>query len=331
MRMITMMPLLAATLALGAGAVQAQVTLKLASNAIRSDPPKVGDQVAFDWLAEEIERRTNGEVALEVYWGGSLGAEATLGQSLQTGVVDILPNSGSNAAAAVPEAGLLSTSYLFRDFDHYKAVANDEDFFGRLQQIVEDHDLGYQLVGLGATGSRNLYNRIREVETPEDAKGMKIRVQNSPIEFQVWQTIGMLPTSIASTEIYMSLQTGVVDAAESSVPFIVSNKYYEVAPYITMTNHQISTHLHFMSDMALEKIPEEHRQTVLDLLREAGNVQIDATKRLSAELTETLKSQPNVTVSEPDTEPFAEILAPLQDEVAEELGVTDLLEVVRAH
>src|SRR5690606_18639814 len=114
----------------------------------------------------------------------------------------------------------------------------------------------------------------REVTTPQDAAGMKMRVMSSPIEFRVWQTLGMLPTNLPSTEIYMSLQTGVVDASESSIPFIVSNKYYEVAPYITLTNHQISTHLYLMNDATIASLPDEHRETVLALFREAGNRQI---------------------------------------------------------
>ncbi|MEX2631248.1 MAG: TRAP transporter substrate-binding protein [Tistlia sp.] len=312
-------------------AAEAQVTLKMASNAHRADPPKVGDQIAFEWLAEELEKRTDGAVALEIYWGGSLGAEAQLHQSLATGVIDVLPNSGSNLANLVPEIGLLSTSYLFRDFDHYRAVVNDPAFFGRLQEIVRDHELGSQLVGMGATGSRNLYNRQREVRSPEDAAGMKMRVMSSPIEFRVWQGLGMLPTNLPSTEIYMSLQTGVVDASESSIPFIVSNKYYEVAPYITLTNHQISTHLYLMNDATIAALPDEHRETVLALFREAGNRQIDATKRLSSEMLEQLRGNPNVTITDVDTQPFADKLTSLQDDVAEELGVDDLLTVIRAH
>ncbi|HKJ84586.1 MAG TPA: hypothetical protein VKA06_00850, partial [Spirochaetia bacterium] len=119
--------------------------------------------------------------------------------------------------------------------------------------------------------------------------------------------------------------------SESSIPFIVSNKYYEVAPYITLTNHQISTHLFFMNDESIAGLPDEDRQTVLDLIREAGNVQIDATKRLSEDLLKTLREAPGVTVTEVDTKLFSDRLTSLQDEVAADLGVTDLLEIIRSH
>ena len=321
----------AVLVAMASFGADATVELRMASNAHRTDPPTVGDQVAFEWLQQAVEEQTNSEVSIEVYWGQALGDEAQLLSGLETGVVDILPNAGSNVARVIPQAGLLSTSYLFRDFDHYKAVVNDDAFFGRLQEIVDELDLGYQLVGMGATGSRNLYNRAREIETPEDAQGLKMRVMASPVEFKVWSTMGMIPSNVPSSEIYMALQTGVVDAAESSIPFIVSNKYYEVAPHISLTNHQISTHLYFMNDEALARVPEEHRDTLLALLRETGNRHIDATKELSAEMLETLRAQPGVTVTEVDTAEFADKLVALQDEVAKELGVTDLLEVIRSH
>ena len=322
---------LATILALAGTMAQAQVELRLASNAHRSDPPTVGDQVAFEWLQKAVDEATGGAVRITVFWGQSLGDEATLLDGLETGVVDILPNSGSNVVRVIPEAGLLSASYLFRDFEHYKAVVNDDAFFGRLQEIVAGHDLGYQLVGMGATGSRNLYNRTREVATPEDAQGLKMRVMASPVEFEVWSSLGMLPSTLPSSEIYMALQTGVVDAGESSIPFIVSNKYYEVAPHISLTNHQISTHLYFINNDSLASVPEEHRDTLLSLLRETGNRHIDATTELSIEMLERLRQLPGVTVTEVDTAQFAEKLMALQDKVAVELGMTDLREVIRAH
>ncbi|MEZ5796637.1 MAG: TRAP transporter substrate-binding protein [Paracoccaceae bacterium] len=316
--------------AAGGGAL-AEVNLRMASNAIQSTPAKVGDQIAFEWLAEEIEKQTQGEVTLTIYWGGSLGSEASLMGSLESGALDILPKSGSNLAANIPEAGMFSASYLFRDFAHYQAVVTDPAFFERFGAIVASHTDAYRLAGIGATGARNLYNRVHAIATPADGKGLKVRVQSSPIEFQVWQTLGMLPTSIPSTEIYLSLQTGVVDAAESSIPFIMSNKYYEVAPYISLTNHQISTHFFLINNASLEKIPEAHRETVLRLLREAGTRQIEATVELSRAMEAELRALPGVTVTDINVADFEEPLRALQDQVAQDLGVTDLLAMIRAH
>jgi tripartite ATP-independent transporter DctP family solute receptor len=315
---------------LGAAPVMAEkVVLRMATNDHFSDPPKIGGQVAFQWLQKTVAERTNGQVEIKIYPGAQLGAEKDTVKMLKSGGIDISPDSPGNHAALVPEAGLFSASYLFTSFEHFERVMADERFFNRLKKVVEDRKLGYQLAGIGATGSRSIYNRTRAVNTPTDLKGLKMRVMASPTEYKVWSTLGMLPSTIASTEIYSALQSGVVDAAESSIPYIVGNKYYEVAPFITLTNHQISGHLYLISDKALARVPEKHRATVLKILRETGREHIRATARLTTQKLEELRSKPTVKVSMVDPAPFIAQLRPIQDEVAKELGVEDLLKIIR--
>lgn len=308
-----------------------KVVLRMGTNDHFSDPPRVGGQVAFQWLQKTVAERTNGEVEIKIYPGAQLGAEKDAVKMLKSGGIDISPDSPGNLAALVPEVGLFSASYLFTSFDHFERVVSDERFFKRLRNIVQDRNLGYQLVGIGATGSRNVYNRTREVSSPEDLKGMKMRVMASPTEYKVWSTLGMLPSTIASTEIYSALQAGVVDAAESSVPYIVGNKYYEVAPYITLTNHQISAHIYLIGDKALAKVPQRHRKALLDTLYETGRRHIRATARLSEQKLEELRAKPGVKVTTVDPAPFIVELRPLQDEIAKNLAVEDLLAVIREH
>lgn len=317
---------------LAAGSAQAEkVVLRMGTNDHFSNPPKVGGQIAFQWLQKTVAERTNGEVEIKLYPGAQLGAEKDAVKMLKSGGIDISPDSPGNLAALVPEVGLFSASYLFTSFEHFERVVTDKRFFDRLHKAVKDRNLGYQLVGIGATGSRNVYNRTREVSSPADLKGMKMRVMASPTEYKVWSTLGMLPATIASTEIYSALQSGVVDAAESSVPYIVGNKYYEVAPYITLTNHQISGHIYLLGDKALAKVPERHRAALLETLYETGKRHIRATAHLSEQKLEELRAKPRVTVTKVDPAPFIAQLRPLQDEVAKNLGVEDLLEIIREH
>lgn len=308
-----------------------KVVLRMGTNDHFSDPPKVGGQIAFQWLQKTVAERTNGEVEIKIYPGAQLGAEKDAVKMLKSGGIDISPDSPGNLAALVPEVGLFSASYLFTDFDHFERAMSDKRFFNRLKKIVQDRNLGYQLVGIGATGSRNVYNRTREVNSAEDLKGLKMRVMASPAEYKVWSTLGMLPSTITSTEIYSALQSGVVDAAESSVPYIVGNKYYEVAPYITLTNHQISAHIYLIGDKALAKVPQQHRAALLDTLYETGRMHIRATARLSEQKLVELRAKPGVKVSTVNPTPFIAKLRPLQDEIAKNLAVEDLLGVIREH
>ncbi|MBI2000498.1 MAG: TRAP transporter substrate-binding protein [candidate division NC10 bacterium] len=294
--------LLALTLFMaGAGiANAAEVVIRLGSEEPFKTPPGIAAQYGLEFLAQELPKRTGGKV------------------------------SSSNAAPLVKEAGFLAAAYLFESYAQAeRALITDPRLFTRLQQLVKEKKQGFELVGLALTGTRNLYNRVKPVKNPDDLKGMKMRVMANPTEFKVWSTLGTLPTNIPAPEIYTSLQTGVVDAAESSLPAIVTGKYYEVAPHVVLTHHQYNVHMYFLSDRTLAKIPADLQKVVLDTFREAGAVQLKAAIKLADEKLAELKSKPGVTVTEVDTKAFASKLRDVQDEVAKELGVQDLLKLIR--
>jgi TRAP-type C4-dicarboxylate transport system substrate-binding protein len=226
--------LLGATLGvvLGVGAAHAQTKLRIASEEPFGNPPRVSVQYGLEHLRDVAPKRTGNAVAIELYANATLGSEKDLIRSVGTGIVDGAVTSPGNAGALIPEFQLFSASYLFTSYDHVKRVLASDAFVDRLQQIVRDRKLGFQLAGVGLTGTRNLYNRIKPVDTPDSMRGLTIRVMNSPTEAKVWGTLGLLPTNIPAPEIYSALQTGVIDAAESSLPAIMGGKYYEVAPYI---------------------------------------------------------------------------------------------------
>lgn len=309
---------------------QAEVTLRVASEEIFADPPKIAAQYALEYIAAELPKVTDGEVVVELYPNAALGSEKELIRSVAEGTVDATVMSSGNAAGLIPEVQLFSASYLFNSYDHVRSVLEDDAFFQAMRKVVADKQAGFQLGGIGITGTRNLYNRSRVVASVEDLEGLKMRVMSSPTEFTVWSTLGTLPTNIPAPEIYTSIQTGVVDAAESSLPAIAGNKYYEVAPNVTLTHHQFNLHFFLISDAALSRIPEEDRGAVLQTFREAGLKEVDAAEELSAKVLDMLRGQPGVTVTEVDTKPFAAKLQEVQDEVAIELGVEHLLEMVRA-
>ena len=330
-RKLTRMALAAAMAgAMAWGAVaHAAVTLRMGSEEPFSKPPRVAAQFGLDWLAENAGPRTDGEVRVRVSGNAALGPEKELLKSVSSGVIDACVASPGNAAALVPELQLFSASYLFSDFDHALRVLESDAFFERLQGIVRDRKLGMQLAAVSLTGTRNLYNRVKEIDSIDDLGGLKMRVMNSPTESRVWSTLGTLPASIPAPEIYSALQSVVVDAGESSISAIVASKYYEVAPNITLTHHQFNLMFYFIGDRALGKVPEASRDALLGAFREAGMVQARAAVELQEKSLDFLRERPKVTVTELELEPFRQRLVPMQDELASQLKVQDLLEVIR--
>jgi tripartite ATP-independent transporter DctP family solute receptor len=321
---------LALTLAGAASTTFAATTLKFASEENFGTPPRVAAQYGLEHLRDSIGKATNNAFDIKIYPNATLGSEKELIKSVANGTVDATVMSPGNIAGLLPEAQLFSTSYLFTSYDHAKKVLSNEQFLSRMKQIVRDRKMGFQLAAISLTGTRNLYNRVKPVNTVEGIAGMKMRVMNSPTEFKIWSTLGMLPSTIPGPEIYSSLQSGVVDAAESSLPAIVGGKYYEVAPHITLTHHQYNLHFYMVGDKAIAKIPAAVQGAVFKAFEDAAKVQLDAAVRLADEKLQFLRSSPKVTVSEVDARAFARKLIPIQDEVAATLKMQDVLKLIRS-
>jgi tripartite ATP-independent transporter DctP family solute receptor len=321
---------MALALASTVGVASAATTLKVASEENFGNPPRVAAQYGLEHLKDGIAKATNNDFNVRIYPNGTLGSEKELIKSVGNGTIDATVMSPGNMAALLPEVQLFSSSYLFSSYDHAKKVLSNEQFMERMKKIVSDRKLGFQLAGISLTGTRNLYNRVKPVDSIDDLAGMKMRVMNSPTEFKVWSTLGMLPSTIPGPEIYSSLQSGVVDAAESSLPAIVGGKYYEVASNVTLTHHQYNLHLYVIGDKALAKIPAAQRPAVMKAFEDAAKFQVDAAVKLADEKLQFLRAQPKVTVSEVDPRPFAKKLVPIQDEVAKSLKMEDVLALIRS-
>lgn len=286
-------------------------------------------QVALMAAEMLVPSFTGGAVTVKLYPAAALGNEKQLIKSVGTGVVDITIVSPGNAASIIPEIQLLSASYLFNDFDHVRRVVTDNRFFSRWQEIVRAKNAGFQLAGFGMSGTRTLYNSKRVVKTPDDLEGLKMRVMSSPTEFKVWSALGTLPSNIPAPEIYTAIQTGVVDAGESSPPSLARGKYYEVAPFISLTLHQYNFHIFLIGDHALAKIPEQYRDAVMAALRTANITEIYGAEWIQKLRIDSLRAQPGVTVTNVDPRPFAAKVTHVQDEVAKEFKVEDILKVIR--
>lgn len=306
----------------------AAVTLRVGSEEPFSNPPRVAAQFGLDWLEANVAGRTNGQVLVKVSGNGALGPEKELLKSVSAGIIDGCVSSPGNAAALIPEFQLFSVSYLFSSFDHVMKVLENDAFFKSMQNIVRDRKLGMQLAGISVTGARNLYNRVRVVNGIDDMKGLKMRVMNSPTETKVWSSLGMIPASIPAPEIYSALQSGVVDAAESSIAAIVASKYYEVAPNLTLTNHQFNLMFYFIGDRALAKVPEAERAALMETFREAAIVQAKAAATLQTQSLEFLRNREGVTVTEIDTSAISEKLQPMQQDIAKGFKMEDILNLI---
>ena len=283
-----------------------------------------------EYFAEEVEARTDGHVKVSIHHSGSLGDDETTIDELRLGTVDFVIGGTQNAASFVPKLQVFGLAYLFDDMDHFEAaVAQESDVFNYFADEFDQLNLDIKLLALAGGGTRYLSNNKHEIATPDDLKGIKLRLPGSPIESDIWSELGALPTSLSWNEVYSGIQTGVVEGFESTLSGYTGSKLYEVAPYVSLTEHlYMATHF-TGSDLTFNKLPEEYQQVVEEVAIEAAELGTQRGKEFDEEILEELPDY-NVTITEVEREEFSKILEPLHDDLAEQLDATEIVDIIRS-
>lgn len=282
-----------------------------------------------EYFAEEVEEQTDGDVKVTIHHSGSLGDDETTIDEMRLGTVDFVIGGTQNAASFIPRLQVFGLAYLFDDMDHFeRAVDYESDVFNFFENEFVEKDLDVKLLSLSGGGTRYLSNNKHEIATPDDLKGIKLRLPGSPIESEIWSELGALPSSLSWNEVYSGIQTGVVDGFESTLSGYTGSKLYEVAPYVSLTEHlYMATHFS-ISEATYDSLPAEYQQIIAEVAVEAGELGTEKGKEFDEEILAELPEH-NVTVTEIDRDAFVDILAPLHDDLAEELDATELLELIR--
>jgi len=321
--------LLMALALVGAGVPVVAGAAEITLRAGHDQPPKSMYDEGHQYLARKMAEKTNGRVQVQVFPAAQLGSEVVMIEGMRMGSIDIVNAHVANLATVVPEMALFSVSYLFKDQAHLERLIDDPKFQQRIAQIVEGKNLGIKVIAYYTAGVRNLYNRKAPVRTPDDLKGMKIRVMANPVEAKIWKTFGAIPTPMATGEVYSALQSGTIDGGENSPSVIEGFKYYEGAPYLVMTEHQRSIALLMMNEKKLKSLPPDIQKILLDTAKEASDYERKRDAELNVEAIERMKAR-GAKINEPDRTKFAALVGPIQDEVARDMKMEDVLAMVRA-
>lgn len=307
---------------------QAAVTLRLHTLVTSPHPYNA----AADWFNEQIARRTDGAVRSTLFPSAQLGPDRAVLDEMRLGTIDLMISSTNNAAAQVPQYNVFSLAYLIPDYDSFRRVMrSDGPIAKRIQALYEERRTGLHLLGFMMGGTRNL-SAVRPVRTLDDLRGLKMRVPPSPAVARQWQALGTLPVTINWAEVYTSIQTGVAQALESSLSGYIAERFYEVAPHLSLTMHEVQVGHFTMSARSLARIPSAHRDTLLATAAEAMEVGTRAGIEADEGVVRRARTEfaGRITVHEPERDSFARRLAPLQDELAAGYNGTDLLEMVRS-
>src|SRR6201989_1011406 len=220
-----------------------------------------GYSVAYDIFSAKLKELSKGTMLVDQFPGAQLGQEPQLLQLVKSGDLEFAIVSSANTSTISPQAGVMSLHFLFRNEAHVIKALADKQVIDAIKAMIDDTAQGLHVIATGSQGVRNIYSK-KEVSKVDDVKGMKIRVQATATEDTMFPAYGAQTVHMPFGSVYTSLQTGVVEAAENSVNVYLINRHYEVAPVLSITEHEANNALLFISDKLWQSLSAEQKQWV---------------------------------------------------------------------
>jgi len=298
------------------------------------DQPKItGYGILGDIFSEKLKALSKGTMIIDQYPGAQLGQEPQVLQLVKSGDVEFCISSSANAATLSPQAGVMSMHFLFRSEAHLIKAMADPGVASAVKTMIAETVQGARVIALATLGLRNMYSK-REIKKMEDVKGLKVRVQATPTEDTMFPAYGAQTVHMPFGSVYTSLQTGVVDVAENGVNVYLANKHYEVAPVLSMTEHEANNSLVWVSDKLWNSLTPEQQGWVQGAADEVNKTQPAKAIELEHQSADKLKAIGVKVVTDVDKSGFIAVADPYLDKLAKELGphaekVKDLIRAIK--
>ncbi len=284
-------------------------------------PGSLFDAAATEF-ARRVEERTAGRVTVAVFGSSQLGGDEVLLQKLKLGTVDIsLPST--IMSSTIDAFGLFELPYLVRDREHMKRI-EEAVVWPRLAPLAEAG--GYRVLAVWENGFRHVTNNRRPIVGPEDLRGIKLRTPRGVWRVKLFQTLGANPTPMAYSEVFMALQTGVMDGQENPLAQIFSGRIHEVQKYLSLTGHVYTPAFVTVSPARWDRLPEELRTAVEEVAREMREYVHETAAAMDADYLARIR-QAGVEVNEAEPDRFLEASRPLYEEFSTRVdGGRELIE-----
>jgi len=286
--------------------------------------------IAADIFDAKLKELSGGKLSINQFPGAQLGQEPVMLQKMRSGDIDFVITSTANASTLAPQAGVFSLHFIFRDQKHLAATLADPAVSKAFREMIKDSVQGAQVLGLLTMGFRNIYSK-KDITKLDDIKGMKVRVQATKTEDTHFPAYGTQTVHMPFGEVYTSLQTGVVNAAENGINVYLANKHYEVAPILSITEHEANNNCIWVSDKTWNSLSDQEKQWVQAAADEVAKKEPMMGLKLESDSAEKLKTMGVKVVEGVDKSGFIKAAAPIQDQLAKELGphAVKILELVR--
>lgn len=274
-----------------------EVVLKLAHSLDVTHPV----HKAMVYMADKVKEKSSGRMEIQIFPSEQLGTEKENIESLQLGYLAMTKTSTAVMEGFVPQMKIFGVPYLFRDSEHYWKVLNGS--IGK-ELLLAGQDKGLRGLCFYDAGSRSFYAK-KEINSPADLKGMKVRVMNSAMSMKMIEAMGGSPTPMPWGELYTALEQGVVDAAENNTPSYSTSRHYEVCKYYSLDEHSRLPDILMISTRVWNNLKPEFQK----ILQEAADESVEYQRKIWAEAEEAdlaKVQKAGVKVIYPDKKPFQE-------------------------
>lgn len=270
-------------------------------------------------FGELVESKTNGSIKVEVYPNGQLGGDREVFESLQFGSIQGTTMSTGPIAQFVPKFNVFDLPFLFPNSEVAYEVLDGKIGSDLLAELESQNVIG---LNYWENGFRHLTNGVKEVKTPDDVKGLKIRTLENDLHMDIWSELGANPTPMAFTELFAGLQQGVVDGQENPVGNVTANKFYEVQKYLSKTGHVYNASPFLISKDFWNTLSDEEKKAVQEAADEARDHQRELNQKEDEDgykfLTENGMTITDITDEEKDA--FLEKVKPVYEKYSASIG-----------
>lgn len=287
------------------------VTMKL-SHGLSEEHPV---QAALQQFADEVKEKTGGAITVEIYPNATLGSEKDNLEQIPIGALDMAKVSAASLETFAPVYEAFSVPYIFNDQDHYYGVMDSEIAEEVFQSTA---DLGFIALTWLDSGARSFYTAKTPINSPADLKGLKIRTLDSPMAIEMMNCFGGSATSMAISDVFTAIQSGVIDGAENNETALTTGGHGEVAKYFSVDEHTRIPDIVVISTKVWNSFSAEQQEIVKTAADNAKETYKDAWNAAINESIETAQNTQGVTFVYPDKTPFQEAVKPIYDRLAAE-------------
>ncbi len=272
----------------GESLAQSKYVIKIAHNQ-PADPKEAGPHAGALAFKESVEKATNGQVEVQVYPAAQLGDQRAMLEGVQMGTLETSAVGDAVLVNFFPPIGVIGIPYLFKDSATAWKVLDGK--FGQELSAAVAEKTGIRILAYGENGFRHFTNNKREIHTPADMKGLKLRVQENPSHMKMVSALGGIPVAMPFTEVYLSLQQGVLDGQENPLSVLVVTKLWEVQKYLVLDGHLWSATLLVINEKLFQSYPSNIKTAVLNAAAKYNEAVRAVVQRIESEGAATLQGK----------------------------------------